>query len=166
MKRGEIYYISIPYATGCEIQKDRPAVIVGCGNAYERNLVQVVFLTAKPKLDSPSHVTIRETPQQSTAICTQLYTVDVSRMREYLGECSAAEMRALDLALLGVLGLSEYAAPPSDERGHGRRYGGAGESESGSGDVQAALSSAAQAVAGRSVNTRPEEPINKEESLK
>lgn len=28
--RGEIYYVAIPYATGHEMEKDRPAIVVSC----------------------------------------------------------------------------------------------------------------------------------------
>ena len=31
--RGEIYYVAIPYATGHEMEKDRPAIVVSCTKA-------------------------------------------------------------------------------------------------------------------------------------
>lgn len=111
MPRGDIYHIAIPSSVGNEIYKDRPGVIVGLGDNYARGVVQVVFCTASPKPDEPAHVTVRETPRVSTALCNQLYTVDVSRLSNYVGHCSDAEMSAIDIALACVLGLDLHSRP-------------------------------------------------------
>ena len=111
MKRGDIYNVAIPYNTGHEIAKDRPAVIVGIEeNYYENSIVQVVFCTAADKPPLPEYVPIHETPRPSVALCSQLYTVDIARLKSCIGAVSPDELRAIDDALRHVLGLS---APPA-----------------------------------------------------
>ena len=65
-ERGEIYYINNGSSgqIGSEIKKDRPAIIVSndANNKYS-SVVEVVFLTSKPKKELPTHVTIRSTGQ-------------------------------------------------------------------------------------------------------
>lgn len=122
MKRGDIYFIDIPYGTGNEIQRSRPGVIVSSDriNAAQ-SCVLVAFCTAKIKrLDYPSHVTIRSTQQLSTVLCDQLFTVDVSRLRHYIGHVTDEELSRIDIALSCAVGLDLAAPAPAcddeDER--------------------------------------------------
>ena len=61
MKRGEIYYIESTYReTGSEQRGGRPAVIVSNDKNNENSeVVEVVYMTTKPKNDLPTHVFIR-----------------------------------------------------------------------------------------------------------
>lgn len=111
MKRGDIYNVAIPYNTGHEIAKDRPAVIVGVeANYYETSIVQVVFCTAADKPQLPEYVLVGGLPRPSVAMCSQLYTVDVARVKNYIGAVTPDELHAIEKALRYVLGLS---APPA-----------------------------------------------------
>lgn len=58
MKRGEIYYIESTYReTGSEQRGGRPAVIVSNDKNNENSeVVEVVYMTTKPKNDLPTHV--------------------------------------------------------------------------------------------------------------
>ena len=60
MKRGEIYYIESTYReTGSEQRGGRPAVIVSNDKNNENSeVVEVVYMTTKPKNDLPTHVFI------------------------------------------------------------------------------------------------------------
>ena len=113
-KRGEIYYVSPSYAeTGSEIWSGRPAVIVSNDELNRcRNCVEVVYLTTRPKQDSPSHVILHATGRQSTAMCEQISTVDKVRMT-YSGDtpcaCTKKELSEIDAALLYSLSLDAPA---------------------------------------------------------
>lgn len=108
IKRGDIFYIrNERYREGSEIRKDRPAVIVSndMNNRYG-NVVEVVFLTSKPKKkDIPTHVVIKSTGRRSIALCEQPTAVAVERLQKWIGSATAKEMKQIDDALLVALGI-------------------------------------------------------------
>lgn len=108
MKRGEIYYISSNYQeTGSEQRAGRPAVIVSNNNNNNNNseVVEVVYMTTRPKNDLPTHVVTRSTPQESVILCEQIASVSVQRVGERVGALTDTEMQQLDIALAISLGL-------------------------------------------------------------
>lgn len=108
MKRGEIYYIDIPFYTGSEITKNRPGIIVSCDALNNvGSLATVVYLSASPKRMSPSHVEVYSSYRPSTAMCEQIYTIDKSRIGNYVGELSQDEMEQVDAAIRRTLGLPD-----------------------------------------------------------
>lgn len=115
MKRGEIYYIKSNFSeTGCEQRGDRPAVIVSNDKANAHSCVlEVVYLTTKPKKPLQTHVLIREdSTMPSTVLCEQITSVDVGRFADYMGTLTAEEMLEVDKALAISLGLHL----PGDDR--------------------------------------------------
>lgn len=104
--RGEIYFVSRGATTGSEQQAGRPAIVVSnemCN--IHSPTVEMVYLTSQPKTDLPTHVTIRSTQRQSTALCEQIMTIDASRLQDYIASCTAQEMAAIDAALMISLGI-------------------------------------------------------------
>lgn len=104
--RGEIYFVSRGVTTGSEQQAGRPAIVVSnemCN--IHSPTVEMVYLTSQPKTDLPTHVTIRSTTKQSTALCEQIMTIDASRLQDYLATCTAQEMALIDAALMISLGI-------------------------------------------------------------
>lgn len=107
IKRGDIYYIESGYATvGSEQRPGRPAVVVSNdkNNEYSSTL-EVIYLTTQPKHDLPTHVTIRSTNRESTALCEQITSVAVERFGDYCGHVTEHEMNRIETALLISLGL-------------------------------------------------------------
>lgn len=106
VKRGDIYYVTGAYGTGSEQTGERPAIIVSndIGNRYAP-VVEVVYLTTKYKNSIPTHVNIHSAKRPSTALCEQIVTVCKSRLKEYLGSVTVAEMRRIDKALQTSLGI-------------------------------------------------------------
>lgn len=106
--RGEIYYIAQgqSLAIGSEQRPDRPGIIVSNdnNNKFSRT-VEVIYLTTQPKHDLPVHVEVEATGRTSTALCEQIHTVDMSRLGNYCGACSAEEMHDIDEALMLSLGV-------------------------------------------------------------
>lgn len=113
-KRGEIYYVAPSYTeTGSEIWSGCFVVIVSNDELNCcRNCVEVVYLTTRPKNDSPCHVILHATGKQSTALCEQISTVDKVRMT-FNGNvpcaCTKKELAEIDAALLYSLSLDAPA---------------------------------------------------------
>lgn len=109
VSRGDLYYIDIPCSTGHEMQKDRPGVVVSC-DALNRTstCVTVVMCSGSNHHDLPQHITIRSLPEQSTAMCEHIYTVDKSRLGRYLGRVTPIELQQIDIGLIMGLALDDY----------------------------------------------------------
>ena len=110
IKRGDIVYVEIPYATGHEMMKDRPAVVVSNDAMnYTAPVVSVVYLTGSKQADRPFHVEVWGAASarhgSSTALCEHIYTVDKSRLGKLMGTCSEEEMDAIDKGILLSLAL-------------------------------------------------------------
>ena len=119
MKRGELYYVSPGEYAGSEQGGGRPAIIVS-NNACNAtsDVVEVVYLTASPKPDLPTHVTIRSAPRVSTALCEQVTSVSKCRIGDYIGETTKNEMLQIDTALLISLDLYLPEKPSEQKAEH------------------------------------------------
>lgn len=120
IKRGNMFYIyrnteDPETETGSEQRCGRPAIIVSndIGN-HESSVVEVVYITTKPKADLPTHVIINSSRFESAALCEQITTVDKSRIGDYAGTLSADEMAAVDKALAVSLGINIDTNESSD----------------------------------------------------
>ena len=108
IRRGEIFYIARGGATnGSEQFADRPAVVVSNDeNNKHSGVIEVVYMTAQPKTDLPTHVTVRSTGRLSTVLCEQVSSVSTDRVNNYIGQVSEQEMKNIDIALMISLQLS------------------------------------------------------------
>lgn len=120
IKRGKMFYIyrnteDPETETGSEQRCGRPAIIVSndIGN-HESSVVEVVYITTKPKADLPTHVIINSSRYESIALCEQITTVDKSHIGDYAGTLSADEMAAVDKALAISLGIDIGTNESSD----------------------------------------------------
>lgn len=108
-RRGEIYYIKkgTTTCTGSEIWSNRYAVIVSANrlNKYS-SVVQVVYITTKPKSKSFYHVDISTEYVHRVAQCEQVTPIDKSRIGAYKGFLKPSLMRKIDKAISGNLDLS------------------------------------------------------------
>ncbi|MBQ8558539.1 MAG: type II toxin-antitoxin system PemK/MazF family toxin [Tyzzerella sp.] len=108
-ERGEIYYINNGSGgqVGSEMKKDRPAIIVSndANNKYS-SVVEVVYLTSKPKKELPTHVTIRSTGRMSVALCEEPTAISTERINNYICKASDKEMENIDVALMIALGIN------------------------------------------------------------
>lgn len=110
IKRGDIYYVHKYATTGSEIATGRPAIIISNNRLNAKlNVVEVVFLTSKPKIAAPEHLTISSTSRLSTVLCEQISSVDKACLGNFVAHCTPDEMKRLDKALLASLGLDTYA---------------------------------------------------------
>lgn len=108
IKRGDIYYINGGRTTGREQHTDRPAVIVSNdANNYYGGTVTIAYMTTHEKKDLPTHCVIWSTGRESTVLCEQINTVDMSRVGKRIGTCTREEMKKIDRCLLASLQLAD-----------------------------------------------------------
>ena len=101
IKRGNIFYVHSNNETpiGREIWSERPAVVVS-NNAINKEspTVIVAYTTTKLHRTSPASVAIKN-PKPALVLCEQVYCVDKSRLYNYLGRVSEAELTQISKAL-------------------------------------------------------------------
>lgn len=109
IKRGDIYYIVSNYAEqGSEQRAGRPAIIVSNDkNNVHSEVVEVVYLTTRPKTDLPTHIDIRSAERPSIALCEQVNSISKERLGMYIGHCTETEKAMLDAALMISLGIND-----------------------------------------------------------
>lgn len=93
---GEIYLCRIPYGTGHEMLKDRPAVVVSksAANVFS-GVVWVVMCTAQDHEGREGCVPVSGLERESWALCHHLYSVDKSRLGPLLGHTAEEELREI-----------------------------------------------------------------------
>ncbi len=111
VRRGEIYWVDLPPATGSEQTGRRPALIVqnDLGNRFSTTTL-IAAITSQPRSRRyPFHVSF--TAQESglrlggTVLCEQLDTVDQSSLGSPAGSLPPEKMLEVDEALRRSLGL-------------------------------------------------------------
>lgn len=105
LRRGDCVFVENNHAVGAEIRKSRKAIVVSNKECCRYNrVVQVVYLTRGSKKDAPYHVRLND---GRTAMCEQIYTVDLSRIEWCGPRLSPKEMDKISEALAFQLGLKE-----------------------------------------------------------
>ena len=106
MRRGEVWWIDFDPPVGGEIRKTRPGVIVSNDPANKAlNRVQVVPLTSNSGRIYPSEALVTIAGRESKAMADQLTTASKARLQSRLGILSAADMKAVELAIKTQLAL-------------------------------------------------------------
>lgn len=108
IKRGEIYFIHVRQTVGSEQRAGRPAVIVSNDKNNENSeVVEVVFMTAQPKTDIPTHFITQSALKPSTVLCEQINSICIERIGAWVGTLTADEIKMLDHCLAISVGISE-----------------------------------------------------------
>lgn len=110
IRRGDIFYIEwFGGQVGSEQRSGRPGVVVSCNeNNRHSETIEIAYCTTRSKTNLPTHVEILSTGRLSTVLCEQISTVSVERLGTYIGQCTTAEMRDIDIAVATSLGLKNY----------------------------------------------------------
>jgi len=107
MRRGEVWWIDFGSATGGEVRKKRPAVIVSNDAANKHlNRVQVVPLTSATGKLYPSEAYVTFRRRQSKAMADQIATVSKHRLLNCGGSLSDSDMERVAGAIRLQLDLS------------------------------------------------------------
>ena len=110
--RGEIYYVYPSGSIGREQVAGRPAIVVSNNKANQYSpVLEMVYLTTKPKNSLPTHVDITSVERPSIALCEQIHSVAKSRIGTFIAKCTDAEMAMVDGALCVSLGLELQPMP-------------------------------------------------------
>jgi len=106
MNRGEVWRTDFEPATGSEIRKVRPAVIVSNDSA-NRHLARVVVvpMTSNTARLYPGETLITVGGRIAKAMADQITVADKSRLKNQLGTLSKADMEAVENAIKVQLAL-------------------------------------------------------------
>lgn len=108
--RGEVYWLEsgvLVYPNGRLMDKRRPVVIVSANKGNERaDAVNVLFMTTQEGAGGHDKVfTWISKPRKSWVMCTQMFTVDKSYLRDYVGQLSTNELQRVNENLREFLAL-------------------------------------------------------------
>lgn len=109
-QRGDIYFVRLDNRTGSEQGGTRPAVILqnDVGNSCSPTLI-VATLTSKTekKATQPTHCLVEpEGLEPSIVQAEQIFTIDKSRVKRFVGHLTPEEMRRVDDAVKISLALN------------------------------------------------------------
>lgn len=105
-RRGQVWWVQFDPAIGGEIRKTRPAVVVSNDGANRvLNRIQVVPLTGSTSRVYAGEALVDVNGRQSKAAADQLATVSKLRLGKQLASLNAADMAAVEGAILVQLNL-------------------------------------------------------------
>jgi mRNA interferase MazF len=111
IKRGEIYYVDLDPAKGSEQAGRRPVLVIqnDIGNAVSPTVIVAPLTTKSFTKEYPTNVNIRNgtagLKEDSTALLSQIRTIDKRRLERRVGELTKALMSDVDEAIRVSLGL-------------------------------------------------------------
>jgi len=111
IRQGEIYWVELEEPIGSEPGYSHPHVVIQ-NNLFNQSRIKTVVLCALTsnlkRAEAPGNVLLQKgeanLPKQSVVNISQIFTVDKSQLREYIGILSAARMREV---LQGIQLLTE-----------------------------------------------------------
>jgi mRNA interferase MazF len=104
VKRGDVWWVSFDPSIGGEIRKTRPAVVVSNNAANAAlNRVIVVPLSSQTSKVYPSEALVTLGGRPAKAMADQITAASKGRLRDRMDVLSAAEVRAIEEAILAHL---------------------------------------------------------------
>ena len=109
IRRGDIFMADLPKGIGCEQGGRRPVVVIqnDVGN-FRSPLVIVASVTGARKRPMPTHVPLGKAQglsRPSLLLLESIYTIDKSRLMQYLGHLQPEKIMQMDRAAGISIGL-------------------------------------------------------------
>jgi mRNA interferase MazF len=105
-RRGEVWWVSFDPSVGGEIRKTRPAIVLSNNAANAAlNRVIVVPLSSQTAKLYPGEAVVTLNGEQSKAKADQIATASKQRLRNKAGSLSAADLAAVEKAVLVQFGI-------------------------------------------------------------
>ena len=110
IKRGELYYADLNPVVGSEQGGIRPVLVLqnDVGNKYSPPEIAAATTSKHTKAKLPTHIELHcdttPLPRDSVVLLEQIRTIDISRIRERIGELPPEIMQQINDALLLSLG--------------------------------------------------------------
>jgi mRNA interferase MazF len=106
-RRGEFWWVRLDPATGSEIGKTRPCLILSTNIVNERRrTVVVVPLSSSPHPNPPLLVPVDCGGRRAVAVVDQIRAVAKERLEKRVGEASSEDMEAIEAGLRRILELA------------------------------------------------------------
>lgn len=88
--------------------KIRPIIIVSndLANRNSNNLIAIPC-TTQPKKDMPTHVNFRIDGTDNTALCENMMSINIAKMKDYIGTCDDELLKCLEQCIAIAIGLVE-----------------------------------------------------------
>jgi mRNA interferase MazF len=105
-RRGEVWWVSFDPSVGGEIRKTRPALVLSnnAANAVLNRVIIVPLSSQTAKL-YPGEAVVTLNGEQSKTKADQIATASKQRLRNKAGSLSAADLVAVEKAVLVQLGI-------------------------------------------------------------
>jgi mRNA interferase MazF len=106
IERGEIWWVNLDPATGSEIKKRRPCVVLSANEINRFRATPVVVpLSSSAEAAPPIVLSLPSAGRDSVAVVDQIRAVDKKRFLNRAGSLSQADLRQLETATKQVLQL-------------------------------------------------------------
>lgn len=110
IKKGAVFYVNAYdgfKACGSECWPNRPAVIISndIGN-QNSNIVTVAYITTAKEARIPTQIKCKLRNKPSIIMCEQIFTVDKSRLGDYITDLDTKTIQDIDRALNIALNIS------------------------------------------------------------
>jgi mRNA interferase MazF len=105
-RRGEFWWVRLDTATGSEIGKTRPCLILSTNIVNERRrTVVVVPLSSSPQPSPPLLIPVECAGRTVVAVTDQIRAVAKERLEKKWGEASSADVEAVEAGVRRILEL-------------------------------------------------------------
>ena len=105
-RRGEVWWVNLDPTIGSEIRKSRPCLILTNDVLNDRRRTVVVIpLSSSPQASPPILVPVICAGRSAVAVVDQIRAVSKQRLRQRMGEVSAADLASVEDAVRKVLQL-------------------------------------------------------------
>lgn len=127
IRRGDIFYADLRPVVGSEQGGIRPVVILqnNIGNQFSPTTIAAAVTSRGEKHQLPTHIWIggqfHGLHKDSMILLEQIRTLDLKRLRDYIGCLDKKTLQAVDRGLTVSLGIKQIQKKEAEEDNRGKR---------------------------------------------